>query len=93
MSIAFGLAGLCAIVAGLLQILARDMAWKSAKWWNSLEGVKSERAITWEVSSIIQGVMGISLGLSLLWMAGQVKEKRPPDHETTEISTPVHVDR
>jgi hypothetical protein len=78
------IAGLCAIVGGLLQIFARDMAWKSAQWNNKLRGAKSERTTTWEVSSVFQGIMIIFGGIMMLWMAGQTGPKQPHKFETIE---------
>lgn len=65
------IAGLLAVVTGLLQIFNRDMAWRSAQGINRLNGTKSERTRTWEVASILQGVLGVAVGAALMWAASQ----------------------
>lgn len=82
------IAGVCTILAGLLQIFARDMAWKSAQASNRRRGAVSERTPEWEISSILQGIMGVLAGISLIWIASLSGHSQPQRHETVEI--PVH---
>ena len=76
MSVVMLLAGVCVIIAGLLQLFNRDMAWTSAKWANDLKGVKSERTNAWEYSSSFQAVMVIIGGIVLLALSTQMSSLR-----------------
>jgi hypothetical protein len=70
------LAGVCVIIAGLLQLFNRDMAWKSTQGVNNLKGVKSERTKAWEYSSAFQAIMAIIVGFVLLALCTQMGSSR-----------------
>lgn len=86
LQVAFICAGICALVAGSLQIFARNMAWRSAEWNNKLRGTPSERSSVWTMSSIFQGTVGIVLGFALLWIASQVGGQKSDSSEQQKTS-------
>lgn len=81
------IAGICAIIAALLQIFARDMAWKSAQAQNRQRGVKSERTKEWEISNVFYGVLVVFGGIFLLWIAGRSNSKQSMPQEYEDIRT------
>jgi len=62
------LAGILAVVAGLLQIFYPDMAWKSTEWNNRNRGIESHRTKNWRRASIVRGSLAVIGGILVICM-------------------------